>query len=187
MACKCHQKLANWAFTRDGMGVARRYSPRHDGVRTTREITMGIVKWDPMRELEDMTLRLNRMFGSNALQTESRENLAFPDWQPTVDISETPEAFVIRAELPEVKKEDIKVSISGGVLSLSGERKREKEHKDEKTHRVERSYGSFMRSFTLPDIVDSGQVTAQAKDGVLTVKVGKRHETKPKSVEIKVH
>ncbi len=138
---------------------------------------MAITRWDPMRELEDMTNRLNRMFGGS-LSTRNSSELTIPDWHPTVDVSETAENYLIQAELPQVKKEDIKVTVDKGVLRLSGERKQESETKDKRYHRIERSYGTFMRSFTLPDDVDADHIQADVKDGVLSVKLNK---TAPKA------
>lgn len=132
---------------------------------------MAITRWDPMRELEDVASRLNRMFGSS-LQTRNSD-LTIPDWNPTVDVSETAENYLIQAELPQVKKEDIKVTVDKGVLRLSGERKQEREDNNKRYHRVERSYGSFMRSFTLPEDVDPEHIQADIKDGVLSIKLTK--------------
>jgi HSP20 family protein len=148
---------------------------------------MSITRWDPFRELEDMSDRLNRVFGRYPLARETDKNamLAF-DWSPTADIIENTEEFVIKAEIPGVNKEDVKVSIEDGVVSIQGERKQEKEEKDKKFHRVERSYGSFMRSFSLPTNVDEAKVQAQFKDGLLTVRIPKAPNAKPKSVDVKV-
>lgn len=148
---------------------------------------MSIVRWDPFRELEDMSDRLNRVFGrSNLASTKSNEALFSFDWTPSVDIAETAEAFEIRAELPDVKKEDVKVSVEDGELRISGERKQEKEEKGKKFHRVERSYGSFMRSFTLPENVDDSKLTAEYKDGLLNVRLPKTERAKPKAIAVKV-
>ena len=147
---------------------------------------MSISRWDPFRELEDMSQRLNRMFNSGAVQRSGQENMTFPDWQPQVDISETPENFVIVAELPEVKREGIKVTVDKGVLTIKGERRLEKEDKGKKYHRIERSYGSFMRSFSLPESVDETRIQADAKDGVLTVTLAKAAKEMPKTIEVKV-
>ena len=111
--------------------------------------------------------------------------LAF-DWAPSVDISENNEEFMIKAELPGVNKEDVKVAVEDGVVRIQGERKQEKEEKDKKFHRVERSYGSFMRTFRLPDNIDESNVQAQFKDGVLTVRLPKSPTAKPKALEVKV-
>lgn len=146
---------------------------------------MNITRWDPFRELENMSSRLNRIFGNTSLRGNN-EDLSFADWQPSVDVKETPEEFVIKAELPEVKKEDIKLTVEDGVLSLRGERKHEKEQKDAKYHRIERGYGSFMRSFTLPDNVDVAKIRAETKDGLLTIALPKSAQQKAKSVEVKV-
>jgi HSP20 family protein len=150
---------------------------------------MSIVRWDPFRELEDVSDRLNRVFGRSALarsEAASKDAMAVFDWAPTVDVIETPEEFQIKAELPEVKKEDVKVSVDGGILRIEGERRQEKEEKGKKYHRIERSYGSFLRTFTLPDNVDEGKVQADFKDGVLNVRLRKAEKAKPKSIEVKV-
>ncbi len=150
---------------------------------------MSLVRWDPFRELEDVTSRLNRFFGLPALRpgADPRKDamMAF-DWEPTVDIAETETEFHIKAELPEVNKEDVKISVENGVLRLSGERKHEKEEKGKKFHRIERSYGSFLRTFTLPDNVDDTKVRAEFKDGVLNVYLPKTEKAKPRSIEVKV-
>src|SRR4030095_10735521 len=108
---------------------------------------MTLVRWDPFRELEDMSDRLNRMFARPALRSSGKETMTVADWSPTVDISETDGEYLIKAELPEVKKEDVKVTVENGVLTLQGERRQEKEGTGRRFHRVERSYGSFVRSF----------------------------------------
>ncbi|MBH0197490.1 MAG: Hsp20/alpha crystallin family protein [Nitrospira sp.] len=147
---------------------------------------MTLVRWDPFRELEEMSDRLNRAFARPALRNEGKEYLTVADWVPTVDISESEGEYLIKAELPEVKKEDVKVSVEDGVLTLSGERRQEKEEKGKKYHRVERSYGSFVRSFSLPESVDEGGVKAQYTDGVLNLHLPKTEKVKPKSIEVKV-
>ena len=148
---------------------------------------MTLVRWDPFRELEDMSERLNRVFSRPALRsTGGKEHLTVADWTPTVDISETDGEYLITAELPEVKKEDVKVTVEDGVLTLQGERRQEKEEKGKKFHRVERSYGSFVRSFTLPESVDDGGVKAEYKDGVLNLHLPKTEKVKPKAIEVKV-
>lgn len=151
---------------------------------------MSITRWDPFRELEEVSNQLNRMFGRSTLARTAAEGgkdaMTAVDWAPSVDITETAEEFQIKAELPEVKKEDIKVAVESGVLRIEGERKQEKEEKGKKYHRIERSYGSFLRSFTLPDNVDGAKVHAEFKDGVLNVRLPKAPATKPKAVEVKV-
>lgn len=148
---------------------------------------MALVKWDPFRDLEEMSDRLNRIFVRPAVwQTHGREVMTVADWTPTVDISETASEYVIKAELPEIKKEEVKVTVEDGVLTIVGERKQEKEESGKKFHRIERSYGRFVRSFTLPDSVDAGQVKAEYADGVLNLHLPKSEKAKPKQIEVKV-
>lgn len=153
---------------------------------------MSMVRWDPFRELEEVSDRLNRVFGRSALPAtrgsgDTREGFLSFDWAPSVDIAETPDAFEIKAELPDVKKEDVKVSVEEGQLRISGERKQEKEEKGKRFHRVERSYGSFMRSFALPENVDDAKLSAEYKDGVLKVVLPKTEKAKPKAIAVKVN
>jgi HSP20 family protein len=133
-----------------------------------------------------MSERLNRVFARPAVRTNGKENMTVADWTPTVDISETDGEYVIKAELPEVKKEDVKVTVENGVLTLQGERRQEKEEKGKRYHRIERSYGSFVRSFALPESVDEGGVKAEYKDGVLSLHIPKSERVKPKAIEVKV-
>jgi HSP20 family protein len=146
-----------------------------------------LMRWDPFRELEDMSERLNRMFNRPAgRSTDGKEAITVADWIPTVDIAETDTDYQIKAELPEVKKEDVKVTVEDGVLTIQGERRHETEEKGKKYHRVERSYGSFVRSFTLPDHVDDAKVKAEYKDGMLHLHLPKSEKAKPKAIDIKV-
>jgi HSP20 family protein len=148
---------------------------------------MTLVKWDPLRELEEMSDRLNRMFTRPAIaRGNGKELLTVADWVPTVDISETELEYLIKAELPEVKKEDVKVTLEDGVLTIQGERKYEKEEKGKRFHRVERSYGSFVRSFTLPEEIDDSNVKAEFKDGMLNLHLPKSEKARPKAIEVKV-
>jgi HSP20 family protein len=116
-----------------------------------------------------------------------RNKAELAHWAPAVDISEDKEAVYIRAEIPGVERDNISINVEDGVLTLKGERKMEEEKKKDNYHRIERSYGSFTRSFTLPKTVDANAIDASLKDGVLDVKLPKREETKPKAVDIKVH
>lgn len=150
---------------------------------------MAIVRWDPFRELQDMSDRLNRMIASPASGGsvgQGKEVMTVADWTPTVDISETEAEYAIKAELPEVKREDVKVTVEDGVLTIQGERKQEKEEKGKKYHRVERSYGRFVRTFTLPDTVDESKVKAEYADGILHLHLPKSEKAKPKQIEVKV-
>jgi HSP20 family protein len=121
-----------------------------------------------------------------APQTNGKEAIVVADWAPSVDVSETDGEYQIKAEIPDVKKEDVKVTLEEGVLTIQGERRFEKEEKGKKYHRVERSYGSFVRSFTLPDLVDEANVKAEFKDGVLNLKLPKSEKVKPKAIEVTV-
>jgi HSP20 family protein len=145
------------------------------------------MRWDPFKELEEMEKRLATLFGRVPLRSEGeKEAMTVAEWSPLVDITEDEKEYLIKAELPEVKKEDVKLTIQDNVLSISGERKYEKEEKGKKYHRVERAYGSFMRSFTLPEDTDGSKVSAEYKDGVLKVHLPKSEKAKPKAIEVKV-
>lgn len=141
-----------------------------------------LTKWNPLRELDQLQ---NRLFGRGSLRADG-ESLSNAEWAPLVDITEDEKEFTITAELPEVKREDVKVTADDGVLRITGERKFEKEEKNKKIHRIERSYGSFERCFTLPDGTKTNAVTAEYKDGMLKVHVPKSEVLKPKSVEVKI-
>jgi HSP20 family protein len=148
---------------------------------------MDIVRWDPFREMDQLFDRYNRVFRMPSLREEGKkEGLTAPEWHPSVDVTESDTEYLIKAEIPEVKKEDVKVSVHERILSISGERKQEKEEKGKKFHRIERSYGSFLRSFTLPMDVDETRVTAECKDGMLYVHVPKAEKAKSKAIDVKV-
>ena len=142
--------------------------------------------WNPFRELEEMSDRLNRVVARVPQGSNGNEAMTMADWTPPVDISETTAEFVIKVEIPEVKKEDVRVTLENGVLTVRGMRRQEAEEKGRKYHRVERSYGSFGRSFSLPDEVNDAQVQADFKDGILTLHLPKSEKAKPKSIEVKV-
>src|SRR4029077_11323178 len=108
------------------------------------------------------------------------------EWVPPVDIAEDEKEYTIKAELPGVNKEDVRVTVEGGVLTITGERKAEKEEKDKKCHRIERNYGTFVRSFMLPEGTASDKVSAEFEDGVLRVRLPKDESAKPKSIEVKI-
>ncbi len=148
---------------------------------------MALVRWDPFRELEDVSDRLNRMFARNATPTSNgKETMIVADWTPSVDISETEGEYQIKAEIPDVKKDDVKITLEDGVLTIQGQRKQEKEDKGTKYHRIERSYGSFARTFSLPDVIEVEKVKAEFKDGVLNLHLPKSEKAKPKAIEVKV-
>ena len=148
---------------------------------------MALVRWDPFRELEEVSDRLNRMFARPvASGTNGKETMIVADWTPSVDISETEGEYLIKAEIPDVKKEDVKVTVEDGVLTIQGQRKQETEEKGTKYHRIERSYGSFVRTFSLPDVIETDRVKAEFKDGVLNLHLPKSERAKPKAIEVKV-
>ena len=146
-----------------------------------------MTRWNPFKELEEMEQRLSTYLSRPALRTEAgKEAMTVAEWSPLVDITEDDKEYLIKADLPEVKKEDVKLTVQDDVMSISGERKYEKEEKGKKYHRVERAYGSFMRSFTLPEDADGSKVNAEYKEGVLKVHLPKSEKAKPKSIEVKV-
>jgi HSP20 family protein len=139
--------------------------------------------------MQEFSERFNRLFGRPLLASRppaAEEALISADWVPLVDIEETDKEYLVKAELPEIKKEDVKVSLEDGVLTIQGERKLEKEEKGKKIHRTERAYGKFVRSFTVPSDVDDKKILAEFKDGVLAVHVPKTAAAKPRAVGVKV-
>jgi len=145
-----------------------------------------LVRWDPFKEMDELQSRMSRLLGgSNLTGNGDKELMTVAEGTPSVDIVESDKEWLIKAELPDVKKEDVKVSVENGVLLLAGERKLEKEEKGRKYHRVECAYGNFVRSFTLPEGTDGARVSADYKDGVLKVHLPKGEKSKPKQVEIK--
>ena len=147
-----------------------------------------MTRWNPFKDLEEMEKRLSGYLDRPALRTEAgkEEAMTVAEWSPLVDITEDDKEYLIKADLPEVKKEDVKLTVQDDVMTISGERKYEKEEKGKKYHRVERAYGSFMRSFTLPEDADGSKVSAEYKEGVLKVHLPKSEKAKPKSIEVKV-
>ena len=142
--------------------------------------------WNPWKDIEDMEKRLSTFLRQPSRTDGDKEAMTVAEWSPLVDISEDEKEYVVKAELPEMKKEDVKLTVQDNVLCISGERKSEKEEKGKKYHRIERAYGSFMRSFTLPEDADGTRVAAEYKDGILTVHVPKSEKAKPKSIEVTV-
>jgi HSP20 family protein len=140
---------------------------------------MAVVRWDPTRELASMEVdRLNRMF-SHFFEPMNRT------WTPSVDIFETEDHhIVLKAELPDMKREDISITFENSTLTIHGERKLDETIKRDNYQRLERFYGQFSRSFTLPSTVDASNITASYKDGVLTIRMPQREEAKPKQIEV---
>jgi HSP20 family protein len=147
-----------------------------------------LIRWDPFKEMDDLQGRFAKLFGLTPARFTNggKELMTVAEWVPSVDIIEDEKEWLVKADLPEVKKEEVKVSVENGVLTITGERKLEKEEKNKKYHRVERAYGNFLRSFTLPDAADGSKVTAEFKDGLLKVHLPKCEKAKPKSVDVKL-
>jgi len=141
---------------------------------------MNIVNWEPFREMENLFNRYSRLARRSVLNGD------LETWTPSADISETDREYLIKANLPEVKKEDVKVTLESGALTISGERKQEKQEKGENEIRVESFYGTFSRTFQLPDNVDAGNVRAESKDGVLKIHIPKKEAVKSRTVSIDV-
>jgi HSP20 family protein len=146
-----------------------------------------LTRWEPLREMEDLQSRLSTLFGRTPMRRgNGKESITLPEWTPLADITEDDMEYLIKAELPELRKEDVKVTVENGVLTIAGERKFEKEEKKKKYHRVERGYGSFVRTFALPEDADADRVKAQFKQGILEVHLPKNEKAKPKQIEVNV-
>jgi len=143
-----------------------------------------ITRWDPFQNLSTLQEQVNRLF-EGSLPRRSDQSALTP-WAPTVDIYETENELVLKADLPDVNEKDLDIRIESNTLTIKGERKLEEKVKEDNYLRVERTYGSFSRSFSLPSTVDSGSIKADYKNGVLTVELPKRAESKPRQVKINV-
>jgi HSP20 family protein len=165
------------------MGALTKFNP----FKTSEDIDLWkpLGRWSPFQEMEEMVERMGRLMGRWP-GNGKREAMTIAEWAPLVDITEDDKEYLVKAELPEVKKEEVKVTVKDGVLFIHGERKVEKEEKGKKFHRIERAYGSFERSFTLPDDADATKITSDFKDGVLRVHLSKSPAAKPKAIEVKV-
>jgi len=140
-----------------------------------------LTRWEPFREMETFVRNFSPFFGRGM-----RHYGEGMEWSPTADVSESEKEYLIKAELPEVKKEDVKITVEDGVITLSGERKHEKQSKEENELRVESFYGTFSRSFALPEDADTKGIRAESKDGVLRVHIPKTESKKPKAIQIEV-
>ncbi len=148
---------------------------------------MAIVRFDPFREMSDMQDRMGRLLGEFYGRRGADDVMRRGAWVPPVDIYEDGHhELVIKAELPDMKREDIQLTVENQTLTIGGEKKMDAEVRDETCHRIERQYGSFTRSFSLPATVDTGKVSADYKNGVLTVRLPLREEAKPKQIQVKV-
>lgn len=144
-----------------------------------------LIKWNPVREFEQMTNRMNSLF-SRSLLPSIDEPIASSEWCPLVDVEESDKEYTIKAELPDVKREHVKVELENGSIRISGERNLGKEEAGRRFHRIERSYGSFERTFTLPEGTDRKDVSAEFKDGLLKVHLPKGEGAMHKTLEIPV-
>lgn len=145
---------------------------------------MSVIKYDPFRELRGLQDEMNRLFNSNFSSRYKQEDMASGGWSPSVDIYESENEIVLEAELPGMKREDFEVTIENNVINLKGERQFEKKDETENYHRVERSYGSFTRSFSLPRSVSAENTSAEFKNGILRVSLPKREETRARKIEV---
>jgi HSP20 family protein len=139
-----------------------------------------LAEWAPFRELGRLSRMMDELFGGFAARAP-----ALPRWTPAIEVAETPDQYAVTVELPGARREDVHLELQDDVLTIRGEKRSEREEKDEKRHWVERSYGSFSRSFSLPANADGARVRASFKDGVLTVEIPKREEAKAKVIDIK--
>ncbi|OFW25956.1 MAG: molecular chaperone [Acidobacteria bacterium RIFCSPLOWO2_02_FULL_59_13] len=145
-----------------------------------------MIRWEPFRELATLRDRMDRLFDQYSRGWGADEGLTTSLWNPPVDVYETNESIVIKADLPEVAPNDVDIAVQGNTLTVRGERKRESEIHEKDYHRVERSYGTFARSFTLPATIDADKIEANFSQGVLKINLPKREESKPKQVKVKV-
>ncbi len=155
---------------------------------------MSLTRWNQSHELDrwpsdffGIQREINRVF-DNFFRggAQADENFMTSYWTPAVDIAEQENEYVVKMELPGVNKEDVKISLESNILTIKGEKKQEKEEKNRNVHRLERSYGSFQRSFTLPTTVKSDKIEATFKDGVLSISLPKAEEARPKQIEVRV-
>jgi HSP20 family protein len=148
-----------------------------------------LITWNPLREMDEAQNRFNPFFLAgfpNRMGTGEPHSLTVADWSPEVDISQDDHEYLLKADLPEMKKDDVRVTVEDGILSVSGERKSVKEDQKKKFHRIERSFGTFRRSFTLPEDADSTKVTAEFRDGVLKVHLPTTPVARSKATQVKV-
>ena len=145
---------------------------------------MSISRWDPFRDLGVLQDRMNRLFEDAGRGWRKDEPAATTTWSPSVDIYETDTEIVVKAELPGIERKDISLNLEKNVLTLRGERRFEKETKEENYHRIERNYGGFSRSFSIPATVDEEKIRAEYRDGVLRIALPKKEQVKPKQIQI---
>src|SRR5882672_9463886 len=145
---------------------------------------MAVIRWDPFRDMNVLQDRMNRLFEDAGHGWRNSEPSATTNWSPAVDIFETEGEIVVKAELPGMDRKDISLNLENNVLTLKGERRFEKETNEENYHRIERSYGGFSRAFSIPASVDEEKIRADYKNGVLTIALPKKEQSKPKEIRI---
>lgn len=146
---------------------------------------VAISRWDPFREFQTLQHRMNRLFDEQ-YGGSREESMTTGAFVPPVDIYEDEHGIQLKLEVPGINEQDLDIKVENNVLTVSGERKFEKEQKEENFHRIERRYGSFVRSFTLPNTVDTENITAEYTNGVLNVRLAKRAEAKPKQIKVSI-
>jgi HSP20 family protein len=145
---------------------------------------MAIIRWDPFRDLVTLREKMNRLFEDAVTSRGEQKDLITSAWAPAVDIYEDENQLVLTAEIPGIEEKDVEIKLEDNMLSIQGERKMEKETKEENYHRLERAYGSFYRSFTLPNYIDQDKIHAEHENGVLKITMPKKPELKPRKVKI---
>lgn len=145
---------------------------------------MAIIRWDPFRDLVSLREKMNRLFEDAVTARGEERDMISSTWAPSVDIYETENAIIMNAEVPGIDEKDIEIKIEDNTLTINGERKLEKETSEENYHRIERSYGSFYRSFTIPRQIDQDKINAEHDNGVLRITMPKKPESKPKTVKV---
>ncbi len=145
---------------------------------------MAIIRWDPFRDLVSIRDKMNRLFEDAVTQRGEEKELVASSWAPAVDIYEDESQLVLTAEVPGLSDKDVEIKIEDNVLSIQGERKLEKETREENYHRIERAYGAFYRSFTLPNYIDQDKIKAEHENGILKITMPKKAELKPRQVRI---
>jgi HSP20 family protein len=145
---------------------------------------MSLIRWDPFADVENLFNRMMPRRGLSPRLSVEQDGGVTVEWTPSADIGETEKEFIVRADLPGLKKEDVKVTFTDGLLTIQGERKQHKEETQEKYYRVENYYGGFSRTFSLPDNIKADAITCESKDGVLTVHIPKMEQKRPKEIRI---
>ena len=145
---------------------------------------MAIIRWDPFRDLITLREKMNRLFEEAASSRGEERDFASGTWTPSVDIYENEHELVLTAEIPGIDDNDIEIRVEDNTLTLSGDRKFEKETKEENYHRIERAYGSFYRSFSIPHYIDPEKIQAEHENGVLKILMPKKPELKPRKVKV---